>query len=324
MPEATIRVDPKQDRGVISPFIYGTNHRYANHGTGTWDPEKKRTIPAFDRGHREAGLRSIRYPGGTVASTFEWKKAIGPVEKRRNMQPAKGDPQVATFGVDEAARWCEQNGVAMIYMYGIGAPNSSARDAADLVEYLNAPVGKNPNGGTDWAQVRAENGHPAPYNIRFFEIANEADGPNPPQRFWLNAVDTDENRAKRALPFQPQRDSYTPEFCFGGIIKMEKQPIAKRDDLRESASKSSRKPGQQKMIRYFPIEPGSETVFVGDEEWKRVPDIKAAQGKVYQINPKTGAVLFGDGQNGDIPPEEQTSRFPTAPIRIASRPTTPR
>ncbi len=302
MTPTTIRLDPQRDRGAISPLIYGSNHRYANDAIGTWDAANKRIMPAFDRHHREAGLKSIRYPGGTVASTFEWKKAIGPVEKRRNVQPAKGDPQVATFGVDEAARWCEENGVELVYMVGIGAPNSNAGDAADLVEYLTAPVGKNANGGIDWARVRAQNGHPAPYKIRYFEIANEADGPNPPQRFWLNAVDTAENRAKRTLPMQPQRDSYAPEYCFGGIIKMEKQGVTLRDDLREEAAKSDGAPNQQKIIRYFPILPQSETIFVGEEAWERVADIKNARGKKYQIDAATGVIQFGDGKNGDIPP----------------------
>ncbi len=313
MQEATIRVDPKHDRGAISPFLYGSNHRYANNGTGTWDPEKKRTIPAFDRNHREAGLRSIRYPGGTVGNTFEWKKAIGPVEKRPTIQPFSGGgtptgvfgaPQVATFGVDEAARWCEENGVAMIYMFGIafGTP----QDAADLVEYLNMPVGRNPNGGTDWAQVRAENGHPAPYNIRFFEIANEADGPS--QRYWWPYIDSDETRAKRALPFQPQRDSYAPEYCFGGMARFEKQLVGMRDerggrDFRDETALGSGQPGQSKVLRYVPIEPGSDQVFVGGEAWKRVPDLRQATGKVYQMDPATGTVSFGDGKNGDVPPQ---------------------
>ena len=47
------------------------------------------------------------------------------------------------------------------------------QDAADLVEYLNAPQGSHPNGGTAWADVRAKNGHPEPYGIRYFEIGNE-------------------------------------------------------------------------------------------------------------------------------------------------------
>ena len=56
-------------------------------------------------------------------------------------------------------------------MYSLGRGN--AQDAADLIEYLNAQVGTNPNGGIDWAKVRADNGHPQPYNVRYFEIGNE-------------------------------------------------------------------------------------------------------------------------------------------------------
>ncbi len=202
--ETMIRLDPKQDRGAISPLIYGSNQRYNNDASGTWDAAEQHMKPAFEGHHREAGLKSIRYPGGTVASTFEWKHAIGPVGERRRIQPAQGikagggGPQVATWGVDEAARWCEQNGVELVYMYGIGAPNSNPQDASDLVEYLRGTPGQHRNKGRDWAQARADNGHPAPYHIRFFEIGNEADGPNEVQRYWLNAVDTEANRAKRA------------------------------------------------------------------------------------------------------------------------------
>ena len=315
LPETRIRINLTQDRGSISPYLYGSNHRYSSNGTGTWNPEQKRTLASFDRNHQETGLRSIRYPGGTVANTFEWKKAIGPVEKRPKMQPFSGGgtptgsfgaPNVATFGVDEAARWCERNRVEMIYMYGIafGTPD----DAADLVEYLNAPVGKNGNGGTDWAKVRADNGHPAPYNIRFFEIANEADGPS--QRYWWPFIDSDETRAKAKLPFQPQRDSYAPEYLFGGVARFEKQPVGTFDgqggrDFRDLMARGNGQPGQSKVLRYVPIEVGSDTVFVGGEPWKRVADLKTATGRVYQIDSKTGTISFGDGvTGGDVPPSD--------------------
>jgi alpha-N-arabinofuranosidase len=211
---------------------------------------------------------------------------------------------VATFGVDEAARWCEANGVAMIYMFGIafGTP----QDAADLVEYLNMPVGKNPNGGTDWARVRAENGHPEPYNVRFFEIANEADGPS--QRYWWPFIDSDETRAKKKLPFQQERDSYAPEYLFGGIARFDRQPVGVQDerggrDFRDEMALGDGQPNQSKALRYVPIEPGSDAVFVGGEEWKRVPDVKTGQGAVYQIDPQTGVITFGDGASGRIPPK---------------------
>ncbi|WP_394336315.1 T9SS type A sorting domain-containing protein [Flavobacterium psychrotolerans] len=45
---------------------------------------------------------------------------------------------------------------------------------ADWVEYCNAPNdGSNPGGGTDWAAQRAANGHPIPYGIKIWNIANE-------------------------------------------------------------------------------------------------------------------------------------------------------
>ncbi len=195
-----------------------------------------------------------------MGNTFEWKKAVGPVEKRPRIQPFSGGGtpwgfsarRTATFGVDEAARWCEANGVAMIYMYGIafGTP----QDAADLVEYLNAPAGKNPNGGVDWAKIRAENGHPEPYNVRFFEIANEADGPR-------NAtggpyIDSDETRAKKKLPFQQERDSYAPEYLFGGIARFDRQPVGVQDERggrdfarRDGAGRRSARPEQSPALR---------------------------------------------------------------------------
>ena len=45
-----------------------------------------------------------------------------------------------------------------------------------MIEYLNAPADgdvTNPNGGVDWAEVRAANGHPKPYGVTRFEIGNE-------------------------------------------------------------------------------------------------------------------------------------------------------
>ena len=43
----------------------------------------------------------------------------------------------------------------------------SYTDLGDLVEYLFA------GGQSQWGQLRAEDGHPEPYNISWFEIGNE-------------------------------------------------------------------------------------------------------------------------------------------------------
>ena len=180
-----IRVDPSAGHLPISPLIYGTNHRFPDNGFGMWDPNRAVAVPAFDAVYDDIGCKAIRYPGGTMANLFDWKKAIGPVQERA-VSRADGEgniskPERVTFGLDECLRWAEKHGTEVVYMYNMA--NGSAQDAADLIEYLNAPLGANPNGGTAWAEVRAKNGHPAPYNIRYFEIGNEMYLKN--QFFWL-------------------------------------------------------------------------------------------------------------------------------------------
>ena len=186
-PVTVIQVDPASVQRPISPLLYGTNHRYPDNGFGMWDASRAASVPAFDAVYDDIGCKAIRYPGGTMANLYEWKKAIGPVSGRAvtkviGDQGAASRPERISFGLDECLRWAEKHGTEVVYMYNMA--NGSAQDAADLVEYLNAPLGSNPNGGTAWAEVRAKNGHPEPYRLRYFEIGNEMFLRN--QRFWLN------------------------------------------------------------------------------------------------------------------------------------------
>ena len=168
-PVTEIQVDLTSGQQPISPLLYGTNHRYFYDGCGMWDAAHGKAFEAFNAVYDDIGLRSIRYPGGSCANHFDWRKAIGPVKDRAVMGLKHGER--VSFGLDECLQWAEKHGTEVVYMYNMA--DGSARDAADLVEYLNAPQGTNPNGGIAWAEVRAKNGHPAPYHIRYFEIGNE-------------------------------------------------------------------------------------------------------------------------------------------------------
>jgi len=53
------------------------------------------------------------------------------------------------------------------------------QDALDAVEYANGPV------STQWGALRAKNGHPAPFQLKFVEIGNENGGPAYHQRYDL-------------------------------------------------------------------------------------------------------------------------------------------
>ena len=149
---ALIEVRPDEEFGPVNRLILGNNmlayqgrrDEYGNRGAGIWDPDRRRPEPEFVRLARQAGISVSRWPGGCGAHNYNWKFTVGPLEKRPNQK----------FGLPEFLTFCEQTN--SIPILTIAVYWGTAADAADLVEYLNAPNdGKNPNGGTDWAAVRA-------------------------------------------------------------------------------------------------------------------------------------------------------------------------
>jgi alpha-L-arabinofuranosidase len=75
-----------------------------------------------------------------------------------------------------------------------------------------------------------------------------------------------------------------------------------KTDFTPSATESTGKPNQRFFVRYPPVHPGSETVYVGSDEWTRVDDLSSAgRDNVYEFDPQTGEITFGDGTHGNIP-----------------------
>jgi len=111
-----------------------------------------------------------RYPGGNFVSAYRWEDGIGPVEKR----PARLDYawkaiEPNTFGLDEFMKWCRKAKTEPIMAVNLGTRGAS--EAMDLAEYCNF------KGGTYWSDLRKQNGAEAPYNIRYWCLGNEMDGP---------------------------------------------------------------------------------------------------------------------------------------------------
>lgn len=173
-----LTVSPTKEERSIEKSTIGINHRYAFNGYGSFDSTKMEMKEEFTDLYKEAGFGSIRYPGGTISNLFRWKDTIGDKEDRVNQihgfynNPNQGGI-APNFGLTEVADFAYRDDVQseIVYVYGFG--RGSAQDAADLVEYLNAPAGSNPGGGVAWADIRKENGHAEPYNVRYFEIGNE-------------------------------------------------------------------------------------------------------------------------------------------------------
>lgn len=313
-----ITVNPSDVKHPIQPGLFGVNHRYFVDGVGMWDAKEKRVFPEFDKVVKDIGLKAVRYPGGTTSNLFWWKRSIGPTEQRMNqINPYLGNgPEKPNFGLDEAMQFSEKHGYVTPYVYNIG--NGNPQDAADLVEYLNAPA----DVAHPWAMKRAENGHPAPYNIKTFEMGNEVNFFNS-QTYWMEGqlVSTDPT-----LLAMDRNDRIAYLYANGGTVKFTLQKTGGIDDWRDGtnkadptdASKSNGKPNQVKYAYYAPIDVGTPVaVSVGNnvyntatgksdwvgETWTRVTNLVGAGDKnVYTLDEKSGAITFGSGgSNGNIP-----------------------
>ncbi|MCA9406038.1 MAG: hypothetical protein KC684_05835 [Candidatus Omnitrophica bacterium] len=171
-----ITVFTNQERGLVNKKVFGNNVAgydpstyeqsreeycgFSDFGGGLWDPELNRPVSEVLALMKEAGVSVLRFPGGCGTHHYDWKKTIGK------------DRSEFRFGLDEFLTVAREMGAESIITLSYFTGN--AQTQADLVEYLNTPDdGSNPNGGADWAAVRAENGHPEPYGVRYFEIGNE-------------------------------------------------------------------------------------------------------------------------------------------------------
>lgn len=295
-PNVDIKVDTSDELREISKAMFGINHRYHNNGYSSWNATEKKIEDKFNTYVKEAKFGSIRYPGGTVSNLFDWKRSIGPAEKRKKTVhglPETSDPITPNFGLDEAMTWIYDDiGAEAVWVYGMG--QGSAADAADLFEYLNAPAdgdATNPNGGVDWAEVRAKNGHPEPYGVTRFEIGNEIGYYR--QTYWMDGRASGTN--------------WMDTYIDGGRMSFDKNTrTVQEEDWRDVATNSDGTANQVHYVRYAPAVEGSVSVYVGGTQWQIVASLEGQGAKnVCTVDETTGKITFGDGTNGNIPQSGQ-------------------
>lgn len=141
--------------------------------------------------------RFIRFPGGCVAhgdglkNIYHWKNTIGALEARKPARNLWGYHQSMGLGYFEYFQFCEDIGAEPLPVLAAGVPcqNSAChgalrggqqggipmeempayiQDILDLIEWANGDAKK-----TKWGKVRAEAGHPKPFNLKYIGIGNE-------------------------------------------------------------------------------------------------------------------------------------------------------
>ena len=129
---------------------------------GIWRPDVVAALKAMTPG-------VIRF-GGSSLEVFEWDKCIGSWDTRvpYTTMPWRGlEPNFV--GVEEFVQLCQYVGAEPLVC--VRWTGRTPTDAAAEVEYFN--------GGpqTRWGKVRAQNGHAAPYGVKYWQIGNEIGGP---------------------------------------------------------------------------------------------------------------------------------------------------
>ena len=124
---------------------------------------------AVVRATRELKPGIIRFPGGCFADCYHWEDGIGPRDRRPTRVNAhwKGHEE-NNFGTDEYLRFCRNTGCEPLICVNFGS--GTPEEAANWVEYCNGST------ETEYGKMRAANGHPEPYRVRYWDIGNETFG----------------------------------------------------------------------------------------------------------------------------------------------------
>ncbi len=144
-------------------------------GTGSFHVGAVSLMPAGNiEGFRPeviAALKSmrfgvLRFPGGNFVSSYEWRYGVGDIDKRPPIfDPVWHAVQPNDVGTDEFLALCRLLGVDPYITVNAGF--GDAWSARELVEYTNGAV------TTSMGKWRAANGHPAPYDVKFWGVGNE-------------------------------------------------------------------------------------------------------------------------------------------------------
>lgn len=115
---------------------------------------------------RELNSPIYRWPGGNFVSGYNWKDGIGDRDRRPpRKNPAWQGVEHNDVGIDEFIVFCRLIGTEPFIAINTGL--GDAKMAAEEVEYTNGPV------DSPMGKLRAENGHPTPYQVKWWAIGNE-------------------------------------------------------------------------------------------------------------------------------------------------------
>ena len=213
--KAVVHAD--QEIGVVRPELHSNfaEHLGSCSYGGIW-VGKNSPVPNID-GYRRAaveylkelGVPVLRWPGGCFADDYHWRDGIGPASKRpkRVNQHWGNYLEDNSFGTHEFMGFCRLIGAEPYFAANLGS--GTPEEFRDWIEYCNYPK------GSALSDLRAANGSPEPFRVRYWGVGNELWGcggnftPDRPKEFRHFATFARPSAAPSAAPIssrlRPQR-----------------------------------------------------------------------------------------------------------------------
>ena len=193
-PQARIKIDTDRVIGEVDPHVFGN---FAEHlGRCIYGGIYEEGSPLSDAdGYRKdvmeaargLGVTLLRWPGGNFVSGYNWKDGIGPrdqrpVRPRRRLGRARDQP-LRHRRVPALLRAARRRALHL--------HQRRARHGGGRARTGSSTATK--RASTYWAEQRRKNGRDKPYNVKYWGLGNEIDGP------WQLGHKNAEDYAKFAL-----------------------------------------------------------------------------------------------------------------------------
>ena len=167
----------------------------------------------------------MRFPGGCYVegqgdstNAFHGERTIGPIEKRPGHYNANWKYWTSDgLGFHEFLQLAEDIGAKPLYVVNVGIWHGGVtpvnqlepwiQECMDALEYANGDI------TTRFGRMRAENGHPQPFNIEYLEIGNE----NGNNRFDDNSDMSDHYFERYRLFYDAVKSKYPNIKCVGNV-----------------------------------------------------------------------------------------------------------
>ncbi|GEN77212.1 alpha-L-arabinofuranosidase C-terminal domain-containing protein [Chryseobacterium hagamense] len=261
----------------------------------------------------------LRFPGGcivegrTLAERYQWKKTIGKAEDRENLinkwnngfahrltpdywqsfglgffeyfQLAE-DLGAEPLPILSCGMACQFNTAELVKMEDL---DPYVQDALDLIEFANG------NSDTKWGKIRAEMGHPQPFNMKFIGVGNEQWGADYIERYKVfeKAIHSRYPAIKIISGSGPSPDGEFFDYGWKELKKLNAQIV---DEHYYNSPEWFRK----NSARYDAYDRSGPKVFAGEYAAQSVGVVKPENKNNWECALSEAAFMTGLERNADV------------------------